>query len=99
MALDLGMDFVGAEALAQFADAWGQLSNPLIVTRGVVKEQYLDSVVGALGLTKYEVFSDFTPCPMLSQVESFHASKTSTACYEFFHLPYNIRHHSIAIGD
>ena len=24
---------------------------------------------------------------------------TSTACYEFFHLPYNIRHHSIAIGD
>ena len=74
MALDLGMDFVGAEALAQFADAWGQLSYPLIVTRGVVKEQYLDTVVGALGLTRYEVFSDFTPCPQLSQVESFKLS-------------------------
>ena len=59
MALDLGMDFVGAEALAQFADAWGQ---------------YLDTVVGALGLTRYEVFSDFTPCPQLSQVESFKLS-------------------------
>ena len=71
MALDLGQDFVGAEALAQFADAWGQLRNPLIVTRGVVKDQYLDYVVGALGLNQYEVFSDFTPCPLLSQVESF----------------------------
>ena len=77
MAIDLGQDFVGSEALAQFADAWGQLSYPLLVTRGVVKEQYLEVVVKALGLTRYEVFSDFTPCPQLSSIERFKLASLS----------------------
>ena len=73
--LDLGQDFVGPEALTQFLSAWGPLVHPLIVTRGTVKERYLDAVVASLELNSYKVFSDFTPCPLLSQVERFPKSQ------------------------
>lgn len=64
-------DFIGATALEQFAQSRVPMSYPLIVTRGVVKERYLAQVVAALGLSSYEVFSDFTPCPQLSQIENY----------------------------
>ncbi len=73
--LDLGQDFVGPEALTQFLSAWGPLVHPLIVTRGTVQARYLAAVVDALELRSYKVFSDFTPCPQLSQVERFPKSQ------------------------
>ncbi len=69
----LGQAFVGADALTQCAEVW-PLRHPLIVTRGSVKERYLAQVVAAWGLTHYEVFSDFTPCPQLNQIECFKPS-------------------------
>lgn len=69
----LGQAFVGADALTQCAEVW-PLRHPLIVTRGSVKERYLAPVVAAWGLTQYEVFSDFTPCPQLNQIECFKPS-------------------------
>ncbi len=63
---------IGVGLLEKWAELVPQVKRPLFVTRGSVKELYLPKIMASAvaSFEWYQVFSDFTPCPMLTQAKS-----------------------------